>query len=415
MKQQFSNEPQALKELNQTPAGMQAKKEKHKFLSSKKLSYQKMGIFFLLVISALLLSFVLLMRLNQQVNDGSIQVNLDSLSTGKLSFPLSKEESLEYYPISDQLLFHAGKTRSALITPTGEEEISFELGFNQLILQENQNYFSIIEKNSPRYFVFSKKNLLYEGKSDYAILSAKVSKQGQLALLLDHPQRKGYVQVFHSDGSLALEINIQDGKQSGYILDVQFNEKGNRLYLIMENLHSSSPFPVLVAYSLEEDTLGKVLAQYRPQDAHLLARVDSIVDGQIYAWSSKSAYFIEDEKISPLLTYANLYSAGISSDSAFLIANEQEGGKFYLKVWPLSQTENLSFDDALPLPSVPAAWDFHGNYLALLFGNEIHIYSLHNPSSFKTIALSSPVRQMRVTENGVLLLVCEDGIHEVQN
>lgn len=372
-----------------------------------------LAIYSLIFVSSLLFLILLILRLPIFSENGVIQLNLDSGAEGKLSLALSKEEASQYYPLSEKLLLRVGQTSSAFVNTEGKEELAIDFGFEQIRLTENQGYFVATEANSPRYLVFNKKGILYFGKTDYSILAAEVSRSGKLALLLDHPESKSFVKVFHEDGTENFEMTIQDEQASGFVVNLHFTDDEKQLLLTKLNLSSATPRPLITSYSLQESTLAQIQAEYKP-DTSLIAFLKSTSQNQQILFGSREVMQIENGELFKKISYANLYAGGLAEHIVYLLASRNEGGSFYLKTWDvndLSEAQLETFDYAFM--GTPLQVDVHGRYMAVLIGKQILRFDLSRPEQPQSFQINVQVLRMRVNENGSLLLVTEEGIREI--
>lgn len=382
----------------------------------KQKSSKNMWIFILSLIASFLLLAAIVINLPFFYRDGTFKLNLDSISPGRLCFILDKSQAYYYYPISDSLILKMGKTQSSILNLKAEEELSLDLGFEQPILSENGSYFVLTERNSPKYFVFNKKGLVYQGKTNHSIISATVSSSGYLALLLDNPDKRSFIKVFNNDGSELFDINIQDEKISGFVVDMKFNHDNNQLLLSMLNVSSSSPFSIINVYSLNANNLGKLIAEYRPNDSSIIASLSMDENNNLLAFASHKVLTLEDNNIKEKLKYASLFYGDISDGLAFIIANQAESGPLYLKTWNSYYKEYEEFKaNDFHFPGTISQFSYSGNYLVALIGKNLYKYDLRKPVDVNPYIFESPIIRFRVSKSGDILVICENGVYQILN
>lgn len=376
-------------------------------------AWMSLSIYVLAFFSTLLILVLLILRLPFFTENQVIKLNLDSGTQGKLSLVLSKEEAQHYYPLSEKLLLRVGQTTSAFVNTEGKEELSVDLGFDQIRLKENQGYFVATEAQSPRYMVFNKKGLLYAGKTNLSILAAAISPTGKLALLLDDVDSQSYVQVFNEDGTENFDMILRDEQSSGYVVDMHFSADDSELYLTKLNLASATPRPLITSYSLKDSNMTEIQAEYKPK-LSLVAFIESTLNHQILLFASTEVMHIDQGELLSKIQYANLYTGGITQNLAYVIATKNEGGLYYLKTWDVynSEPEDLENYDYV-FSGLPLQIDVHGKYMAVLQGKEILRFDLSRPAQPQSFKLDAQILRMRMNENGSLLLVTEDGIREI--
>ena len=177
----------------------------------------------------------------------------------------------------------------------GEEKWKGEIQSSSSVLKTAGDYIMIAEKNGSKIYLFRGEKKIWEISSENAIISADVSKNGDVVVISDKQNYKGTVTVYNKKGSVVYQWN--SGKYE--ILDADISSSTRTLAVSLLNTDSGADSKILMFDMRKEDSSASV------------DLADSIVFDIEFCGETLNA--IADNKI-----------AGVSTDGEILWTSEFE-------------------------------------------------------------------------------------------
>ncbi|MBR3894740.1 MAG: hypothetical protein IKJ35_06285 [Clostridia bacterium] len=159
---------------------------------------------------------------------GASAESVDVVGADTVSYPAADEQSFTLYRNG---LAVAGNHAVTVFTATGRQTVSQSIHYKQPIAIGSGKYLLVYELGGTQYSLYNSYTQIYEGKSDFPIFGATISKEGMYALVSRSENYTSVVSLYSSHFSLLNRYN-----KNGYVMDVALNEKGTRLAILTSSV-----------------------------------------------------------------------------------------------------------------------------------------------------------------------------------
>jgi len=159
---------------------------------------------------------------------GASAESVDVVGADSVSYPAADEQSFALYRNG---LAVAGNHAVTVFTATGRQTVSQSIHYKQPIAIGSGKYLLVYELGGTQYSLYNSYTQIYEGKSEFPIFGATISKEGTYALISRSEEYTSVVSLYSSRFSLLNRYN-----KNGYVMDVALNEKGTRLAMLTSSL-----------------------------------------------------------------------------------------------------------------------------------------------------------------------------------
>lgn len=368
----------------------------------------------MLVIILFLMVAVILLQFPFFANKGRPRIDKEQIS-GIEAFPLDAVNAKNTYALPGNQVMKVSDGQIQLTNLQGEVELSLDGNITDPKLLIRDNMFLLVEQNGFHYYLFKDAELVYSGKTDHPIISYNFAPDGHAALVMEAEGTKGLVSVLDPKGELLFTLTVQDNKDSGFVLSTAFSYDCKSLYVSMINVAGAVQEPIINAYSLENQNLAKIIAQYKPSVKSPLPLIYSFDDGNTVFAGAEAMVLLRSGELSQPGKLNGFTHGGKMKDAFFFIGSSNAAGPYYFNV-----VKNLAKFPGKPengyqLPDIPREVQSNGNYVAVLVGDDMYRFSAGSPNTPAVFAMQGKVQHFAVDSHGNILCVCSDGVRKIIN
>ncbi len=159
---------------------------------------------------------------------GASAESVDTVNADAVSYPAADEQSFALYRNG---LAVAGNNAVTVFTSTGRQTVSQSIRYKNPVALGSGKYLLVYELGGTQYSLYNSYTQIYEGKSDFPLYGAAISKEGTYALVSRSEQYTSVVSLYSSRFSLLNRYN-----KNGYVMDVALNEKGTQLAMLTSSV-----------------------------------------------------------------------------------------------------------------------------------------------------------------------------------
>lgn len=144
---------------------------------------------------------------------------------GAFPFKLQSGEDLGFGVFSDNIYALNGSAFTVIGEADGRELLSVEHGYANPIVETAGSYCVLYDQGSGAYMLCSKKNQIYENKSDNSILCADVSDSGCVLLCTTSDTARCVIKLYNKSLDEKFSYDIADG----FVTSVAVDGRGSRI------------------------------------------------------------------------------------------------------------------------------------------------------------------------------------------
>lgn len=166
----------------------------------------------------------------------SIPVQTEPPISASSKIIAQKDAYAAAYAVYNSKLLCAIDTTLTCYNSDGSESWKNDVQISSPILKTSGNYILLAEKDSYKIYLFRGKQKLWEIKSEHPIISADVSKNGDVTVISDKPHSKGIISVYNRKGKTIFQWT--SGKYE--VLDADISPSSRHLAVSMLNTENGA-------------------------------------------------------------------------------------------------------------------------------------------------------------------------------
>lgn len=291
------------------------------------------------------------------------QVNSNNLNF----IEINSDDNPKYFAY-DSYIGVIAKNILSIYNSKGNLENSLSINISNPIIETNEKYVIIAEKDGNKFYVINSTTLLFQEKIEEKIKNVSINKNGYISIIASNSTYNSIIIVFDNDNNELFKKYLP----STYAMCTKISNSNK--YLSIGEIDYSGTVIKSNVKIIDINTTEILNEFYNPENEILTNIVFNNKDSAICSFSN-SIYKIDYQNTNKIYTISNENSfVNIDMKNTLSIIDIESSGlfsyKYKLKLKSItSSTENIYFlDNGLP-KKVKA----QGNYIALNYGNQINI------------------------------------------
>lgn len=371
-------------------------------MEDKKSSKVKIIIFSIIII-------IIVILFARYITDKNFRNFIDMKFLGKqvsesnLNFiEINSEDSPTYFAF-DTYIGLISKNKLTIYNNKGNEENSLSINISNPIIDTNEKFVVIGEKDGSKFYVINSTSLLFQGKIDGKIERLSINENGYISVIASNSTYNSIVIVYDNDNNELFKTFFPStyamcscvSNTNDYVAIGEVDYTGTVIKSNVKIIDIKTAKTTYEFNSSENQVLTNIC--YSDKDIAICSFSDSVY--KVEPTSSNKIYDITDQNAFVNIDMKNM-SAIIERDSSGLFSYEY---KLKLKS-TLSSSENLYIlNNGLPKTTVAK-----GNYIALNYGSQVYIVN-HNGSLKKYYTSKQQIKDV-IIGNHICGVVYKDKI-----
>lgn len=295
------------------------------------------------------------------------------------------------------------KNKLSIYNDKGNVENSFSINISNPIIDTNEKFVVIAEKDGNKFYVINSTSLLFQGKIDEKINKISINKNGYISIIASNSTYSSIVIVYDNDNNELFKKFMQSNyamctcisESNNYIAIGEINYSGTVIKSNVQILDISTAKTSYEFNGPENEILTNIV--YNSNNIAICSFSNSIYKVDIN--SNTKIYDITDENPFVNIDTQNLLAI-IERESSGLFSYEY---KLKLKS-TISNTENIYIlSNGLPKTTIAK-----GNFIALNYGSQVYI--VNKNGSLKKSYLSTQQIKNLIIGNNICGIIYKDKI-----
>ena len=356
------------------------------------MEIQKPSKLKILIISIFLILFVLLAA--KYMTDQGFRDLIDIKLLGKqvsendLDFiEINAEDNPAYFAYDTHIGIIA-KNKLSIYNNKGNVENEFSINISNPIMDTNEKFAVIAEKDGNKFYVINSTSLLFQGKIDGKISKISINSNGYISIIASNSTYNSIVIVYDNDNTELFKTFLPTtyamcaciSNSNNYIAIGEIDYSGTVIKSNIRIIHIPTAKTTYEFHHPNNEILTNIV--YASQDIAICSFTNSIY--QVRASSSNKICNITDENPFVNIDMNNVLAI-IERESSGLFSYE-----YKLKLKSIaSSTENIYFlNNGLPKTTIAKS-----NFIALNYGTQVHIVN-KNGSLKKSYISSQQIKDL---------------------
>ncbi|MCC8016673.1 MAG: DUF5711 family protein [Clostridiales bacterium] len=203
------------------------------------------------IIIAIIIAALLVMRICEIdfSNAGSGSSSSGSSAAG-FPFELYSGADVSFGELGNNIYVLSDTSYTVINPSSGNALQNFEHGYSNPLTKSSGNYSIIYDQGGYSYRLVSSKEVVYDTKSDNAILCADVSSSGNVAVCTTSDDAKSTVTVYNKSSDKKFSFNVT----YGYVTSVAIDSRGSRIAFAALNSENAKLKTVVFTMNIDDSS-----------------------------------------------------------------------------------------------------------------------------------------------------------------
>lgn len=360
-----------------------------------------------IILSIILVMFILIIArymTNEEFrNFIDIKVLGKQVSENNLEFiEINSEDNPSYFAY-DKYIGIIAKNKLSIYNDKGNIENSFEISISNPIINTNEKFVIIAEKDGNKFYVVNSSSLLFQGTIDGKINKVSINKNGYISIIASNSTYNSIVIVYDNDNNelfktflrstYAMCSSISDS--NNYVAIGEIDYTGTVIKSNVEIIDTQTAKKVYTFNGLDNEILTNIV--YDDNDVAICNFSNSVYS--VTPNSNTKLYDITDD-----VQFSN-----IDMKNTLAIIERESSGLFSYEYKLKLKSSNSSTENIYILNNgLPKATIANGNFIVLNYGNRVYI--VNKSGTLKKYYISTQQIKDTLISNNICGIVYKDKI-----
>lgn len=180
--------------------------------------------------------------------DGGISSALSAENSG-YPYTLDSSKNIKMMSLDSKLCILTDMSCSVLNPADASVKYKFDHGYSNPIIKTAGNYICLVDQGSNRFRVDTSKEQVYETKTDTSILTADISKKGNVIYAVKSSKEKSTVVVMNTSLKKLAEFDINEG----YVVSTAIDSSGKKCAWAVVNSKDAKLVTTVYTYTVGDE------------------------------------------------------------------------------------------------------------------------------------------------------------------
>ena len=297
--------------------------------------------------------------------DGGVSV---AVASDAYPYSLDSSKNVKVVAQNDKLGILTGVSVTVLNPTDGKLQYGFNHGYANPVMKNAGNYICVFDQGANRLRLDTLSGSVYETKTDYAILTANVAKNGNVIYASQSSDNKSSITVMNSQLKKLLELEVN----TGYVVSAAIDPSGKKCAYAVIN--SKDAVLTTTVYTINVgDTQARASFEFSGSDILEMKYCQS----DLYIVCNDAVYTVSSQK-----KQTEVFAKGEVNTVCWCFTSNGELVYVYSKY--SSANENYlvhinssgNVNTGIELSQMPKQVSSSSNEITILFSDKVVVYSL---------------------------------------
>lgn len=373
---------------------MPSKERENKKKEKKQKNEARLKTVIWVVLAVIVIALIILKVCEIDFNSIKNKINADggvssAVTADNASYPytLDSSKNVVMAPLDSKLCVLTDMSCSVLNPADASVQYKFDHGYSNPIMKTAGNYICLVDQGSNRLRVDSNKEQIYETKTDTFILTADISKKGNVIYAVKSNKKKSTVIVMNTSLKKLAELDIKEG----YVVSTAIDPSGKKCAWAVVNSENAKLATTVYTYNVGDE---QPLASFEFGDS-VLVDLKYNNSSNLYVVCTDRVDLISSQKKSKELLAkgsVNTVCCGYTKNNELIYAYSEYDNSEENKVVYITSSGKLK--TTVELNQRVKALSSSDSEMCVLFADKICTYSLTKGTEKKTSACDDSVKSI---------------------
>lgn len=235
---------------------MPSKERENKRKEKKQKTQDKIKAAIWAIIAVVVIALIILKvceidfnSVKNKINAGGSVSSAITADNNSYPYTLDSSKNVVMSPLDGKLCVLTDMSCSVLNPTDASVQYKFDHGYSNPIIKTAGNYICLVDQGSNRFRVDSNKEQIYETKTDTFILTADISKKGNVIYAVKSNKKKSTVIVMNTSLKKLAELDIKEG----YVVSTAIDSSGKKCAWAVVNSENAKLVTTVYTYNIGDD------------------------------------------------------------------------------------------------------------------------------------------------------------------